>query len=73
MKTWIHPVSHKITATCTCGAKFEIVSSVESIKVESCSNCHNFYTWKEKTVSNSWRVAKFRERQEALAAKLAAK
>jgi large subunit ribosomal protein L31 len=72
MKTWIHPAAHKITATCTCGAKFEISSTLDSMKVESCSNCHNFYTWKEKAVANSWQVAKFRKRQEALAAKAAA-
>lgn len=65
MKTWIHPTTHKITATCTCGAKFEVESTSESIKVESCSKCHPFYTWKVRETSNSWRVAKFRARQEA--------
>ena len=71
MKTWIHPTSQKITATCTCGAKFEVYSTSPSIKVESCSKCHNFYTWKVKATANSWRVARFRERQEAWAKKAA--
>ena len=71
MKTWIHPTTNKITATCTCGTKFEVFSTSKSIKVESCSKCHNFYTWKTKAVANSWRVARFRERQEAVAKKAA--
>lgn len=72
MKTWIHPTTHKITATCTCGAKFEVQSTSDAMKVESCSKCHPFYTWQEKQIWNSSRVAKFRERQEAMAAKAAA-
>ena len=67
MKTWIHPETHKIIATCTCWAKFETTSTLDVIKVESCSKCHPHYTWKVKDISNSWRVAKFRERQEAAA------
>jgi len=65
MKTWIHPTTHKITATCTCGATFEVESTSDSIKVESCSKCHPHYTWKVRETANAWRVARFRERQEA--------
>jgi len=65
MKTWIHPEAWTITANCTCGAKFEVETTMKAMKVESCSQCHPFYTWKEKATNNSSRVAKFRERQEA--------
>lgn len=68
MKTWTHPESHKITALCTCGQKFKTESTLKAIKVESCSKCHNFYTWEIKETANSWRVARFRERQEAKSA-----
>ena len=65
MKTWIHPQVHDCKVTCTCGAKFTIKSTAPELKVETCNQCHSHYTWKKRDDSQAWRVAKFRERQEA--------
>ena len=66
MKTGIHPKYYdKATITCACGAKFEVGSTVEKIEVEICSQCHPFYTGKEKLVDTAGRVDKFKARMEA--------
>ena len=50
MKEGIHPEYHKATVTCTtCGNTFETGSTKEDIKVEVCSNCHPFYTGRQRT------------------------
>lgn len=50
MKKGIHPKYYKATVTCTaCGATFESGSTVEDIKVDTCSKCHPFYTGQQKT------------------------
>jgi large subunit ribosomal protein L31 len=43
MKKDIHPNYTKTTATCACGATFDISSTRENIKVEICSQCHPFF------------------------------
>lgn len=68
MKTWIHPTIHMAKVTCTCWAKFSLVSTLEEIKVETCSQCHSHYTWVQREENKATRVAKFRERQEKAAA-----
>ena len=62
MKKDIHPKYNKITVTCACGAKYEIGSTVEEMKVEICSNCHPFFTGNEKTLDTAGRVDKFNKR-----------
>lgn len=54
----------KAKATCACGAKFEVGSSLDEIKVEICSQCHPFYTGVEKVVDTAGRVEKFKKRKE---------
>ncbi len=63
MKAGIHPTYHKTTVKCACGAKHEFGSTMESYEVEICSNCHPFYTGKQKLVDTAGRVDKFRSRQ----------
>ena len=58
----IYPQSHKITAVCDCGAKVEVLSVNEEMKVEICSQCHPFYTGQSKTVDTAGRVDKFKKR-----------
>lgn len=73
MKKDIHPkYFDKAEATCVCGAKFVVGSTVESMKVEICSQCHPFYTGQTKIIDTAGRVQKFEARlkkTEALKAK----
>ena len=66
MKTGIHPKYYPaVKAKCACGAEFVVGSTVKEMHVEICSNCHPFYTGKEKLVDTAGRVDKFKERVEA--------
>lgn len=68
MKKDIHPKYNKeITVTCSCGNKFITGSTLENIKVDICSNCHPFYTGKQRIVDTENLVKKFVERQKAAA------
>lgn len=65
MKKDIHPKYYKKTKiTCACGNSFEIGSTKEHLEVEICSQCHPFYTGKEKIVDTLGRVDKFKKRLE---------
>lgn len=64
MKTDIHPQYHKITATCACGFSVELGSINPEMKVEICSNCHPFFTGKQKLVDTAGRVDKFMKKYE---------
>src|SRR3979409_54886 len=69
MKAGIHPDYKVIAVTCTCGNKFETRStSGQDLQVEVCSNCHPFYTGKQKIGDAGARVYKFRKKY-AVAAK----
>ena len=66
MKNDIHPNYFKeAKITCACGAKFNVGSTMEAIHVEICSQCHPFYTGKEKLLDTAGRVDKFRARMAA--------
>lgn len=68
MKADIHPkYFDKAKATCGCGASFVIGSTSEKIEVEICSNCHPFYTGKEKIIDTAGKVEKFKAKAEAAA------
>lgn len=62
MKTKIHPKYHKTKIECACGATFSVGATKEKMAVEICSNCHPFYTGKEKLVDAAGRVEKFKSR-----------
>jgi large subunit ribosomal protein L31 len=73
MKAGIHPEYKQITVTCTCGNKFETRSTIgQDLQVEVCSNCHPFYTGKQKIVDTGGRVDKFRKKYATAPAKPAA-
>ena len=59
MKQGIHPDYVAATVTCACGNTFETRSTRPSIRVEICSNCHPFFTGKQKIVDTEGRVEKF--------------
>jgi large subunit ribosomal protein L31 len=63
MKPEIHPAYDDIKVTCSCGATFETRSTVgKDLQIEVCSQCHPFYTGKQKIVDSGGRVDKFRRR-----------
>lgn len=63
MKKDIHPQYFpNARAVCACGNTFEIGATKEYIEVEICSNCHPFYTGKEKLIDKMGQVEKFRKR-----------
>ncbi len=63
MKPEIHPAYAAIKVTCSCGNKFETGSTLgEDLQIEVCSQCHPFYTGKQKVLDAGGRVSKFRER-----------
>lgn len=63
MKTGIHPDFKEITVTCSCGNTFKTGSTLgHDLQVEVCSNCHPFYTGKQKIVDTGGRVDKFRKK-----------
>lgn len=64
MKAGIHPTYVATTVVCGCGNTFETHSTKESgrINVEVCSQCHPFYTGKQKILDTGGRVARFEAR-----------
>ena len=62
MKTEIHPDYVEATVTCTCGNTFKTRSTKGDLHVEICSNCHPFYTGKQKLVDTGGRVERFQRR-----------
>ena len=59
MKDKIHPKYFLCAVTCGCGNTFTTRSTKQKINVEICSNCHPFYTGKQKFVDTAGRVEKF--------------
>jgi len=62
MKKEIHPKYIQSTASCACGASFEVGSTKENIKVEICSKCHPFFTGKQKLVDSAGRIDRFKKK-----------
>ncbi len=62
MKQGIHPKYVKATVHCACGNTFETGSTKEEINVEICSECHPFYTGKQKLIDSGGRVDKFKKK-----------
>ncbi|MGH3351628.1 MAG: 50S ribosomal protein L31 [Nocardioides sp.] len=64
MKPEIHPTYAETQVTCTCGNSFATRSTVNggSIRADVCSNCHPFYTGKQKILDTGGRVARFEAR-----------
>lgn len=62
MKEGIHPEYHEVTITCACGHTFKTRSTRKNLRLEICSNCHPFFTGKQKLVDTAGRVERFRRR-----------
>ena len=63
MKAGIHPAYDEITVTCACGNSFKTRSTHKGdIRVEICSNCHPFFTGRQKLVDTEGRVDRFQKK-----------
>ena len=64
MKKDLHPAYVETTVTCTCGSTFTTRSTETSGKISAdvCSQCHPFYTGKQKILDTGGRVARFEAR-----------
>ena len=64
MKPKIHPEYRTVTITCSCGNKWDTRSTLgrDELHVEVCSQCHPFYTGKQKIVDTAGRVERFRQK-----------
>jgi large subunit ribosomal protein L31 len=63
MKADVHPKYTEITVTCTCGNTFQTRSTLgTNLDIEVCSNCHPFYTGKQKMLDSGGRVDRFRKK-----------
>jgi len=60
LKRGIHPKYQPIIYTCTCGNTIETYSTNKGGTVEVCSNCHPFYTGKQKLMDTAGRVERFK-------------
>jgi large subunit ribosomal protein L31 len=63
MKQEIHPKYNEVTVTCACGNSFQTRSTLgEELHIEICSECHPFFTGKQKLVDTAGRVDRFNKR-----------
>ena len=59
MKKGIHPATYETKVRCACGNEFTVESTMKEINVEICSQCHPFFTGKQKLVDSAGRVERF--------------
>jgi len=64
MKTDIHPEYNTTPIKCACGNVIEAGSTKKDIRVEICSNCHPFFTGKQKLIDTAGRIDRFRKKYE---------
>lgn len=63
MKEGIHPKYEDITATCSCGNVIKTRSTIgHDLQLDVCSQCHPFYTGKQKQAESGGQVDKFKQR-----------
>ena len=65
MKKDIHPDYQDCMVICACGNTFQTRSTQKEIRVEICSQCHPFFTGRQKFIDSAGRVEKFRKKYEA--------
>jgi large subunit ribosomal protein L31 len=62
MKEGIHPTYKVVNVTCACGNNFQTRSTVRELSVDVCSQCHPFYTGKQRLVDAKGRIDRFRRK-----------
>lgn len=66
MKTKIHPTYYEnAQVVCSCGNRFTIGSTMETVHVDLCNKCHPFYTGEQKFIDTASRIQKFQKKQQA--------
>ena len=59
MREGIHPEYHDVEARCACGATWKTRSTKKELRLEICSNCHPFFTGRQKLIDAEGRVERF--------------
>ncbi len=62
MKKKIHPEYMECTVTCACGYSFKTRATQPKIEVEICSQCHPFFSGKQKFIDSEGRIDKFKKK-----------
>jgi large subunit ribosomal protein L31 len=62
MKPEIHPQYQAVQVHCACGAGWATGSTKKELRIEICSNCHPFFTGKQKLVDSAGRIDRFQQR-----------
>jgi len=59
VKKGIHPKLYKAVIHCSCGAKYETLSTKPELHVDICAKCHPFFTGEQRFVDAAGRAEKF--------------
>lgn len=59
MKEAIHPKYHDVTVRCACGATWNTRSTKQELRLEICSQCHPFFTGRQKLLDTEGRIVRF--------------
>ena len=64
MKSSGHPEYKEVAVACSCGNKFTTFSTLakDKLQIEVCSQCHPFYSGKQRLVDSAGRVDKFKQK-----------
>lgn len=63
MKKGIHPTYNRIVVKCaSCGNEFETGSTAKELRVDTCANCHPFYTGRQRFAAAAGRIEKFNKK-----------
>ena len=66
MRDGIHPDYHDVEARCACGATWTTRSTKKELRLEICSNCHPFFTGRQKLIDTEGRVERFTKKYGAV-------
>lgn len=62
MKEAIHPEYNEVQVHCACGESWKTASTKKDLRIEICSNCHPFFSGKQKLVDTAGRVDRFQRK-----------
>ena len=65
MREGIHPEYFDVDVRCACGATWKTRSTKQELRLEICSNCHPFFTGKQKLIDTEGRVERFMKKHGA--------
>jgi large subunit ribosomal protein L31 len=62
VKEGIHPNYQQVTVHCACGASWQTRSTQKDVHLDICSNCHPFFTGRQKLIDTEGRVDRFNKK-----------